>query len=199
MQQPTKRVDAGILPGTPEAEAFETELLHLGRNRAPGRFLDAVIYNEISRDLTRELILDVWSGAELPLKAVGRNKSEAQELWRLMFECTGFVADSDDLPNMPMTVYRGVPVGKPRGFSWSWQIDTARWFANRYQLALGTRCGIYSVTLEQQHMLGVITEGRGECEVIADPAILTGELEPTLVQVMESPDRSAGPQPLNTV
>lgn len=187
-----------IEPGTPEAKAFERELMWLGRNKAPDRFLDAVIDGEISTELMRELILGVWCGAELPLRAIGDGEPETgAELWLTMFERTGFVADSDDLPDMPVTVYRGAPLDEPHGFSWSWSRDKAEWFANRYRGAFVEPCGIFSVTLERDHLLGIITGERGECEVIVNPEILNGDLEPELEDVLE-PDDSTERTRLNT-
>jgi hypothetical protein len=183
-----------IEPGTPEAEDFERELLLLGRNHAPDRFLVAVIDGEISTELMRQLILDVWSGAEVPLRAIG--DGDGAWWWRKLFSIAGFVADTEELPEMPLTVFRGAPLDKPQGFSWSWSRETAKLFAVRYQGAfgesLGRRYGIFSVTLDREHLLGVITEGRGECEVIVDPEILTGELQPKLEEAIRLED--AGPR-----
>lgn len=186
---PQRMGGAEIEPGTPEAERFELELSRLGRNRAPDRFLDAVIDGEISTGLMRELILHVWTGAEIPLRAIcAGNPEDAAVFWRAMFKATGFVTDTEQIPPMPLKVFRGAPLDDPKGFSWSWAESKAEWFAKRYQLHLDRPCGIFSITVERGDLLGVSTArggAEGEREVILDPRTLTGRLEPGLERELQ--------------
>ncbi len=166
--------DLELLEMSPEADAFFTLLVRAGRNKGPEIFLDAWMNDEISLGVMRELILDVWSAAELPRRCLD------DETWLGLFDKAGFVTDCGWVPPMPMRVFRGAPLHKPRGFSWSWEMSVARSFGQRYQRAFGVPCGIFSIEVREENLLGLIAKQRKEGEVIVNPQTLRGNMEPTL-------------------
>lgn len=169
-------------PGTPEARDFENRLFRMGRNDVPIPFLEAFISLIISRELMRDFLLDVWTAAEYPESCLERAG------WLLLFEGAGFVTDRDEPLKMPLKAFRGAPLDDPKGFSWTWNRAIATRFAERRQLSLGRPCGIFSITVRRQEdLLGVADYGGGrkEQELIINPAILCGELEPALEETVE--------------
>lgn len=170
------------MPGTPEARDFEERLLRMGRNDVPAPFFEAFANVVISRALMREWLLEVWTAAEYPSSCL------EIEGWLLLFERAGFVTDRDEPLKMPLKAFRGAPLNDPKGFSWTWNRGIAEKFAERYQLSLGRPCGIFSITVRREEdLLGVADYGGGrkEQELIINPAILCGELEPVLEEVCE--------------
>lgn len=70
-----------------------------------------------------------------------------------------------------VTVYRGTHSAKPnseRALSWTLNLDTAQWFANRY----GKDGKVYEAKIEKEHIHALFLR-REESEVILDPKYLT--------------------------
>ena len=96
-----------------------------------------------------------------------------------LFVHLGFVADRPDLvlPDEPLQIYRG---GLPNGIAWSESLDTARWFAGRWQ----ENGPVYSALVCPGNILGRFWE-RGEMEVVVDPRTLCN------VELLEPADAPA--------
>lgn len=135
---------------------------------------------ELDTDELRAWILPTWQEAEFPARL-------GHAPWLEMFAATGFVTDEGDEPDYPVTAYRGAPIGRPRGFSWTWDLERAKWFASRLSNYFGDAGTVYRVTLPEDRLLAVIggTEGRSEHEVIVNPRRLTGRWTPEQVPGFE--------------
>lgn len=147
------------------------------RNAGPDLLYTSWRSGEINDAQLRRWILMVWQAAEFPA-------SLGHQAWLDMFNATGFVSDEmDEPPEMPVTVYRGAPLGRPRGFSWTWQLEQAEWFAGRLFNYSGKPVAVYQVTLPEDLLLAVLggVEGRGEREVIVNPRRLPGRWTPKAV------------------
>ena len=72
-------------------------------------------------------------------------------------------ADFLDLPET-LTVYRGARPEYRRGLSWTTDLKTARWFANRW----GKGLPVWRMTVQIENVIAHFT-GRGEREVIIHP------------------------------
>lgn len=83
-----------------------------------------------------------------------------------LFVHLGFVSDQPGLilPDEPVHVYRG---GMPNGIAWTESLDTAKWFATRWN----QREPVYSAIACPETILARFHE-RGEKEVIVDPRTL---------------------------
>ena len=63
-----------------------------------------------------------------------------------------------------ITIYRGIqPNESAKGFSWSLSVDTAAWFAQRFE----PKGGVYSLTVNKKHVIAYINT-RNEKEIIVD-------------------------------
>ena len=83
-----------------------------------------------------------------------------------------------------VTVYRGTHSDKPnseRALSWTLNLDTAQWFANRY----GKDGKLYEAKIEKEHIHALFLR-REESEVILDPKYLTEVVQvPKMEQGMD--------------
>jgi hypothetical protein len=144
------------------------DLMLVGRNGAPRllwQWFNAGEFGE-SVDILRALICDVWSGAEWPLAVL------CADDWREMWHEVGFVSDtSKPAPTQPLIVYRGATPDGARGWSWTTDVRKARWFAGRE--VLFQRDGhTYITIVDPRAVHALIDGGRGEAEVVVDPALL---------------------------
>ncbi|MDQ2910192.1 MAG: hypothetical protein M3R39_04140, partial [Actinomycetota bacterium] len=156
--------------------AFARKMDHADRNDQPRMLYLAWFGREIDDGTLREWILPTWEMAEFPARL-------GQRVWIEMFAATGFVTDGGDDPPSPLTVYRGAALSRMRGFSWTWEIERARWFAHR-TACFGFAAGVFTVTLEPEMLLAVASgvEGRGEREVLVNPNRLRGRFTPQLIE-----------------
>ncbi len=122
----------------------------------------------ITTDQLRALILNVWSDAEWPVL-----HGEGDEMWLDWFDETGFVSDTGrPAPSEPVTVWRGASLASGgRGFSWTFDMEKARWFAHREVRFGRGPAGVYEAVVPPRWVLAQIEGGRGEAEVIVDPAL----------------------------
>ncbi|MGI8861627.1 MAG: hypothetical protein ACR2GV_02730 [Gaiellaceae bacterium] len=157
-----------VLPDTYTIEQLESALLRAGRNAGPGMLFGWLSDQAITTDQLRALILDVWSGAEWPVL-----NGEEESMCLDWFDETGFVSDTGrPPPSEPITAWRGTSLASGgRGFSWTVDIDKARWFAQR-EIGFGRGpAGVYEAVVPPSWVLGKIEAGRGEAEVIVDPLL----------------------------
>lgn len=92
----------------------------------------------LSEEDYNELLAYVWTGTENPNQDANvsipqwiRFFKKANMQYLMSEEDREFY---DNLPDGPITVYRGVGQGRePYGLSWTINEDTARWFANRWK------------------------------------------------------------------
>lgn len=152
------------------------DLDYLPRNEGPGALYDQWEAGALSTDGLRTQILKVWGSAEFPAQL-------GIDPWLEMFGATGYVADGDEPPEWPITAYRGSQLGQPEGFSWTWDLEKARWFARRLTQA-GIEGAVYAITLRQEDVLASLNgpDGRGECELVVNPRMLRGDLSPRLLE-----------------
>jgi hypothetical protein len=146
----------------------QTALFRAGSHNGPAMLYDWWQEGEITTAELRELILGVWSGADWPLLSLDEGT------WIEWFEETGFVSDSGcEKPSEPVTVYRGASIASAgRGMSWTFEIDRARWFAERELLVGHGPAGVYEVVVPPTYLLAIVERERpGEAEAIVDPAL----------------------------
>lgn len=100
-----------------------------------------------------------------------------------LFYDLGFVSDQPDLllPEEPLVVYRG---GEANGIAWTESLETARWFARRFQ----ENGPVYRAVVSPESILARFWE-RGEKEVVVDPRDLD---DVVLVEPGRPPDPSIG-------
>ena len=104
---------------------------------------------------------NIWQVPNLRELLTARDRGAFPQLT----DCQEFV---DGLPDQ-ITVYRGHQKHNSVGFSWTLSYHRARWFADRYQ----SKPGVVSiVTVNKTQILGCL-EGRGEHEIILDPATVS--------------------------
>lgn len=126
----------------------------------------------VGREHVAALIASVWSSAEYPESALGR------DTWVRLFRYAGYVSDPPGLPAPvePVTVYRGAPPRYARGMAWARDRDTAGRFAD----GLRSRHPgvVYAAVVEPAAVLARC-EGRsgddgesGEVEYVIDPNML---------------------------
>jgi hypothetical protein len=125
---------------------------------------------DLDRDSLRELLPVAWQDTEQPSANVAA--------WLRLFRKAGYVSDGEEVLSGELTIYRGigVPEATP-GISWSLDIDRARWFARRSELALRVQSGssreatLYSARVDADQVLAFFN-ARNEREVVVDPKSL---------------------------
>jgi len=113
--------------GKPTVDAVHTAMCHLDRNLSP--VLLQRLYEErlLTRRAATRWVGQAWSGCEFPETAL-----DAEE-WQYLFWRAGFTVDGRraDLPDAPLVLYRGATYERRDGWSWTDDIEVARWFARR--------------------------------------------------------------------
>lgn len=96
------------------------------------------IKDDLSADDFSNLLSDAWVSSENPNQDVNVSLKQAAKMFRQADK--KILMDKDEyevyetLPEK-FTVYRGVAVGRnPKGMSWTRNIETAEWFANRFNI-----------------------------------------------------------------
>jgi hypothetical protein len=154
-------------------EDFRKKTLLLGRSKGPGLLCDWFFGDELNseqkRNLVREVILEVWSGADRPTYKL------PAWLWILWFQMAGFVSEPKGMqrPAEPMMLYRGAnhPTRFRRGMSWTDDLDQARWWADRLPRPSGPGV-VYVAEVPPENILAINHDpdhGRGEHEFIINP------------------------------
>ena len=166
---------------------YETELVSVGRDDAPELLWSLWHLNLIPHEEFRRLLPMVWCMAEYPTSSIGTRR------WLKMFKHSGFVTDcSAAPPTSPRQLYRGHEVAYKRGFSWTTDIEKARWFADRFRVELNRQTFVFVATVPPHAVLAQMA-GREETEVVVNPHCLRGDASPVVLE-----DRSHVRPPLRT-
>lgn len=123
--------------------------------------------DHLSKELFSELLADAWVSSENPnddkncsLKELVSWFKKADKR-RLMSEADYKIYDA--LPDT-FTVYRGVGIGRVKdGLSWTRNLKTAEWFANRW----GKKGYVQKAEISKEYALAYLNS-RGEDEVVVD-------------------------------
>lgn len=139
----------------------------MGRNERAQYFLE--IWDELSREQLRELVVDSWLGAEFPALMASYDE------WSEIFLTAGFCTDNWQVkPTEPVTMYRGAPDGYVEGLGWTSNFEIAKWFNDRNHLFGYKDSKIYSMTVEPKWIMAML-DGRKEDEFIINNAIYLHE------------------------
>lgn len=114
------------------------------------------LYGEIPTAELLPLILNVYVDSE--------NARENPDEWTQLLESltgTDPWSSVHELPDSPFTIYRG---GEANSFSWTIDLETAKWFANRWKQSLP----VWQATVTKADIIGYY-DGRNEKEVIVNP------------------------------
>jgi hypothetical protein len=156
---------------------YESELVSVGRNDAPELLWSLWRWDLIPHEEFRRLLPDVWGMAEYPTSCIGTR------LWLKMFKNSGFVTDCGAAPpTAPLRLYRGHEKAYMRGFSWTTDIERARWFADRFRIELKRKTFIFVATVPPHAVLARLA-GRQEAEVVVNPYCLQGGASPDVFEV----------------
>ena len=98
-----------------------------------------------------------------------------KEKWLMTKEEVSFLATLPDT----VTVYRGCPVNKTNGLSWTLSRETAIWFANRFNFKKKEKpfdqdCCLIEGTVMKKHILAYL-DGRNESEIVCDSRYVRGK------------------------
>lgn len=153
-----------------------------GRNELPGILAD--VWASLSPADLAEALGDAWTGAEWPEQHL------TPESWVMLFDTVGYLVDgetrerADDLPEV-VTLYRGAIPGRREGMSWTTRLETAQWFAHRFD---GIRLGgapaevgqVWRIDIPRDYVLARFNH-RGESEHVVD----VSEFDPSEYQPVE--------------
>lgn len=149
---------------TPEKWRYAFD--RLARNDMPWALETAWLRRQLDSETLRYGLEAAWTAAEFPSSWV-RHRN-----WLAMFGQAGYLTDESETPQPTdrLTIYRGTGVRTPpRRMSWTLSLETARWFANRWD-RLGKQPGIvYSATIYPDGVLACFCGGRNEQEVVVNP------------------------------
>jgi len=160
----------------PNLSRFEADLLWCGRNDGPEILFEWWEWGDIPDDEFARLLPEVWHTAEFPLSSIGHRA------WLQMFFSAGFVTDCGaSRPETPLTVYRGHDRAHMRGFSWTTQLEQAKWFANRFRDNRPPTF-VFEATIPPHAVLADIL-GRNEFEIVVNPHCLRGAATPCPIAV----------------
>lgn len=140
-----------------------------GRNELPSILAD--VWASLSLADLADAIGDAWTGAEWPEQHL------TPESWVMLLDTVGYLVDGsparreDDLPEV-VTLYRGAIPGRREGMSWTTNLDTARWFAHRFD---GVRLGsgpaqvgqVWRIDIPRDYVLARFNH-RNESEHVVD-------------------------------
>lgn len=139
----------------------------IGRNSFPALVLNLHLSGLLPGEVLAHGAISAWQMAEFPTAALDADS------WDWMFEDIGFTENGVSAPRPvdAVTVYRGALPAHARGWSWTEDVELARWFANRFP---GTGARVYrTVGLPpwlQAHVTADWKFGRaGESEWVIDP------------------------------
>lgn len=147
------------------AQATKNHVSYIFTHERPYRF-DALmeLYGEIPDDEFTALILEVYVDSE--------NISANAEGWeQILSPLTGTDPWNTvhELPDGEFTIYRG---GTMEGFSWTTDLERAKWFSTRW----GDIQPIWKATVTKTLIVGYY-DGRGESEVIVNNSVISHLIE----------------------
>ncbi|WP_282946992.1 hypothetical protein [Cellulomonas endometrii] len=140
----------------------------VGRNSFPALVINLHLSCLLPDEVFAHGLVSAWQMAEFPTIAMPPDE------WSWLFDDVGFTRDGikTTRPTEPVTLYRGAVPEHARGWSWTEDVDLARWFANRFP---GTGARLYRTTVRPPWLMAHITPewkfGRhGESEWVVDPS-----------------------------
>lgn len=141
------------LPEYPSADVVFAACCRLGRN-APALVLSLHYEDCLLAEVAAGAVPHAWSAVEFPHQALAEGE------WRELFDFAGYTREGvpADRPTEPLTLWRGALAEHRRGWSWTDDLDLARWFADR---PLTDRRGrVWVATVEPARLLARISTFR---------------------------------------
>lgn len=151
--------------GAPSWDALEGAMIGVGRNAAPLLLWLLSQYGLITPVVAAPAVTDAWTMVEFPQSAL------RQADWRGLFELAGYTDDGlpADRPTEPLRLYRGATRSLRRRWSWTDDIERARWFTARFAAYYGEPGRVWTATVEPWRLFARIHEaGRSEGEYVLD-------------------------------
>jgi hypothetical protein len=163
-----KRAEKAMAEGLP----FDKALWRVGSYARFGFALDALDKGLVSSEHLLELLPELWSGSD-----PDDTDSRALALWQAARVAKGrAITDGKGLPAGNLTVYRGQDADAPFGIAWSLDRAIAEKFARGSATRQSNRGGVvYVARVPRAEVLAYLT-GRGESEIIWNPANYTPEI-----------------------
>lgn len=154
------------------AEVISTAASRLDRNYYPALVLDLRCCVGLTPEVAASVVPAAWVSAERPMSNLFARD------WLGLFKLAGYTRDGvpAERPTEPVTLYRGALPRYRKGWSWTEDLDLARWFADRYA-DLGRPGRVYTTQADPHALLAHLTGdsdfGRqGESEFVVNPADL---------------------------
>lgn len=125
--------------------------------------LPVVLADCCTEECSKEMLAYAWKVPEWPQRGL-------EAVWVLAFRSAGFVTDTEDItpPSEAHTLYRGAWEDHRSGMAWTDNLDTARWFARRFD-GPGK---VWITHVEPDAVMARFT-GRNENEWVLDPEHLS--------------------------
>lgn len=124
----------------------------------------------LSKEDKDKLLANAWVNSENPNQDSNVSLRTAASWFRQANK--KYLMDIDEyayymkLPQI-LTIYRGVSVGRnPMGLSWTWSLDTAKWFAHRFDTQ-DKHGYVQMATIDKSEILAYFN-GRDEDELVVD-------------------------------
>jgi len=133
----------------------------------------------LSKEERDRMLATVWVNVENPNQDANVSLRTAASWFRQANK--KYLMDADELAyyeRLPqhLTVYRGVSVGRnPNGLSWTWSLETAKWFAHRFDIA-DEKGYIQRATVDKSEILAYFN-GRDEDELVIDTSKIKERIE----------------------
>jgi hypothetical protein len=158
--------------GKPTTDALSTALVNVGRNNMPDLLYTLNERRLLTKPAARRCATLAWSSCEHPDAACMGDIEwpETVEWWEQLFWWVGYTIDGykSDPPSQPLKLFRGACRQFRDGMSWTDQIETARWFADRTtRLHPGSPGAVWTSTFRPDQLLAYVNESsRGESEYV---------------------------------
>lgn len=157
----------------PSADEIATAGARVGRNDYPALVFDLHFKAGIlTPKAAASVVPSAWISAEHPMRNL------YAEAWIELFNLAGYTRDGvpAERPTEPLTLYRGAVPEHREGWSWTADLDLARWFADRFS-DIGRPGRVYIAQADLYALLAHLTGdsdfGRqGESEFVVNPADL---------------------------
>lgn len=160
------------LPPPLTADDIAEASCRLGRRYAPELVYSLHATDHLTQAVATVAVPEAWSDHEFPLKVLGKRA------WLTLFKFSGFTIDGKpaDRPAEPTRVYRGADEVNRLGWSWTTDIDMARWFAARRLGTCPPRC-VWTLLAPPDRQLAHIggPDSRQEAEVVVNARGLKAE------------------------
>lgn len=140
-----------------------------GRNDMP--YLLVTQWLHIDKGDRLGAVHQAWTMAEWP------EQCAPAQIWESLFTQVGYGVDGQSAPegdpNELVTLYRGCIPGRLEGMSWTWNPETALWFAKRF----GDEGQVYQIRIPRSYILAQFVTARGEDEAVVATSELDMEAE----------------------